>query len=91
MSRRLSEADDLPTHTRCAHRSLARKSQIVPRLLGRFLMVASCNSMDGYSRLMNSRSHQLTISATWVTYSKRSSEVFAIHEVHEPVFVGNAA
>ena len=54
-------------------------------------MVASCNSMDGYSRLMNSRSHQLTISATWVTYSKRSSEVFAIHEVHEPVFVGNAA
>jgi len=35
--------------------------------------------------------YQSTISATWVTYSKRSSEVFAIHEVHEPVFVGNAA
>jgi hypothetical protein len=76
MSRRLSEADDLPTHTRCAHRSLARKSQIVPRLLGRFLMVASCNSMDGYSRLMNSRSHQFTnASRSRCDYSRPSARI----------------
>ncbi len=78
MSRRLSEADDLPTHTRCAHRSLARKSQIVPRLLGRFLMVASCNSMDGYSRLMNSRSHQLLPDSL----SKRPSPALDAQRVH---------